>query len=53
MVGKQERVVEEVVAGKTAEERTETVRDTVRRREVEVERTATEHDRTTSGRRND
>ena len=39
MVGKQERVVEEIVIGKTAEERTETVRDIVRRKDVEVDRT--------------
>jgi uncharacterized protein (TIGR02271 family) len=39
VVGKQERVVEEIVVGKTAEERTETVRDKVRRKDVEVERT--------------
>lgn len=37
MVGKQERVVEEIVVGKTVEEHTETVRDTVRRKDVEVE----------------
>ena len=37
VVGKQERVVEEVVVGKDVEERTETVRDTVRRKDVEVE----------------
>ena len=36
-----ERVVEEIVVGKTAEERTETVRDKVRRKDVEVERTGT------------
>lgn len=39
VVGKQERVVEEIVVGKTAEERTETVRDKVRRKDVEIERT--------------
>jgi uncharacterized protein (TIGR02271 family) len=38
VVGKRERVVEEIVLGKTAEEHTETVRDTVRRKDVEVER---------------
>lgn len=38
VVGKQERVVEEVVVGKTAEERTETVRDKVRRKDVEIEK---------------
>ena len=44
VVGKQERVVEEIVVGKTAEERTETVRDKVRRKDVEVERTGTGSD---------
>ena len=51
VVGKQERVVEEIVVGKTAEERTETVRDTVRRKDVEVERTDTAHDNRTPDRR--
>jgi uncharacterized protein (TIGR02271 family) len=37
VVAKEARVVEEVALRKTAEERTETVRDTVRRTEVEVE----------------
>lgn len=37
VVGKTSRVVEEVVVGKTATDRTETVRDTVRRTDVEVE----------------
>ncbi len=37
IVGKQARVVEEVVVGKQATERTETVRDNVRRTEVDVE----------------
>jgi uncharacterized protein (TIGR02271 family) len=37
VVSKEARVTEEVVVRKTAEERTETVRDTVRRTEVEVE----------------
>ncbi len=37
VVSKDARVVEEVVVGKTAEQRTETVRDTVRRSDVEVE----------------
>jgi uncharacterized protein (TIGR02271 family) len=41
VVGKKERVVEEIVVGKTSDERTETVRDTVRRRDVEVERNDT------------
>lgn len=38
VVGKQEWVVEEVVVGKTTEDRTETVRDKVRRTDVEIER---------------
>jgi uncharacterized protein (TIGR02271 family) len=42
VIGKQERVVEEIVIGKTIEEHTETVRDTVRRKDVEVERTDNE-----------
>jgi uncharacterized protein (TIGR02271 family) len=42
VIGKQERVVEEIVVGKTREEHTETVRDTVRRKDVEVERTGNE-----------
>lgn len=37
VVGKTSRVVEEVVVGKTATERTETVQDTVRRTDVEVD----------------
>jgi stress response protein YsnF len=37
VVAKEARVVEEVALRKTAEERTETVRDTIRRTEVEVE----------------
>ena len=37
VVAKSARVVEEVVVGKTATERTETVTDTVRRTDVEVE----------------
>jgi uncharacterized protein (TIGR02271 family) len=51
VVGKQERVVEEIVVGKTAEERTETVRDTVRRKDVEVEKTGSEPDERARGRR--
>jgi uncharacterized protein (TIGR02271 family) len=39
VVQKQARVVEEVVVGKEATQRTETVRDTVRRSDVEVEET--------------
>jgi uncharacterized protein (TIGR02271 family) len=37
VVSKQARVIEEVVIGKETTEKTETVRDTVRRTEVEVE----------------
>lgn len=37
VVGKTARVVEEVVVGKDVSERTETVRDTVRRTDVEIE----------------
>ncbi len=36
-MSKEARVTEEVVVRKTAEERTETISDTVRRTEVEVE----------------
>ncbi len=46
VVGKTARVVEEVVVGKTATERTETVHDTVRRTDVEVEE-LTDANRTT------
>ena len=42
VIGKQERVVEEIVIGKTTEEHTGTVRDTVRRKDVEIERTGHE-----------
>ncbi|HSI32815.1 MAG: YsnF/AvaK domain-containing protein [Phycisphaerae bacterium] len=38
VVGKEARVVEEVVVGKQVEDRTQTVRDTVRRQDVEVEK---------------
>ena len=49
VVRKQARVVEEVVVGKEQEERTETVRDTVRRTEVEVEPVGAEHAREARG----
>ncbi len=50
VVGKTARVVEEVVVGKTATDRVETVRDTVRRTDVEVEEiTGTERTTGTSG----
>ncbi len=42
VVSKQARVVEEVVVGKTETDRTETVRDTVRRTDVEVEDVSTD-----------
>lgn len=40
VVGKNSRVVEEVMVGKQSDERTEAVRDTVRKTEVEVEQIA-------------
>jgi len=40
VVSKEARVVEEVIVGKETTERTETIRDTVRRTDVEVEKTA-------------
>ncbi len=45
VVGKTSRVVEEVVVGKTATDRTETVKDTVRRTDVEVEDITTDTNR--------
>src|SRR5581483_1732385 len=38
VISKEARVVEEVVVGKTAQQRTQTVRDTVKRTDVEVEK---------------
>lgn len=54
VVGKQARVVEEVVVGKEVQERTETVRDTVRRTDVEVEEIDADvsTNRNTGGKRN-
>jgi uncharacterized protein (TIGR02271 family) len=52
VVSKQARVIEEVVIGKQATERTETVRDSVRRQDVEVDNVdanATGRTRRTSG----
>jgi len=49
VVSKQARVVEEVVVRKDAQERTETVRDTVRRTDVEVEKLGAERGQGTSG----
>jgi len=45
VVNKQARVVEEVVVGKTATDRVETISDTVRRTDVEVEQLDTQHTR--------
>lgn len=42
IINKQARVVEEVVVGKTAAQRTQTVRDTVKRTDVQVEKIAPE-----------
>ena len=42
VVSKEARVVEEVIVGKTETERTETIRDTVRRTDVEVEDVSTD-----------
>ena len=52
IVGKTARVVEEVVVGKTAAERTETVTDTVRRTDVEVEDLTDTNMRTSDARSN-
>jgi uncharacterized protein (TIGR02271 family) len=49
VVRRQARVVEEVVVSKDVEEQTETVRDTVRRTEVEVEPLGAEHPREARG----
>lgn len=48
VVAKQARVVEEVVVDKSVEERTETVRDTVRRTDVEIEQLGTAYGETMS-----
>jgi len=48
VVSKQARVVEEVVVGKDVTERTETIRDSVRRTDVEVEEIAPEQLRKTT-----
>lgn len=47
VVSKQARVAEEVVIRKSGSDRVETVRDTVRRQQVDVERTAAEKDKET------
>ena len=41
VVSKQARVVEEVIVGKDVQERAETVRDTVRRTDIDVEQLET------------
>ncbi len=46
VVAKEVRVTEEVVVGKTVEERTETVRDTVRRSDVQIEEIAATYGQT-------
>ena len=46
VIKKEARVVEEVVVGKTVEERTETVRDTVRRSDVQIEEIAATYGQT-------
>jgi len=48
VVGKEARVVEEVRLGKEVEERQETIHDTVRRTDVEVEDLSTDINRTTT-----
>lgn len=49
VVAKQARVTEEIVVSKTAEERTETVSDTVRKTEVEIDNDVAGSSRTTGG----
>jgi uncharacterized protein (TIGR02271 family) len=46
VVSKQARVVEEVVVGKNVEQKTQTVRDTARRTDVEVEKLNPDNERT-------
>ena len=46
VVAKEARVIEEVVVGKTVEQRTETVRDTVRRSDVQIEEIAATYGQT-------
>lgn len=49
VVSKVARVVEEVVVGKTVEDRTETIRDTVRRQDVDIEQLNTTNSAATTG----
>ena len=49
VVGKRSRVVEEILVGKEASDRTQEINDTVRHTEVDVEETAGETTGTTSG----
>ena len=53
VVGKRSRVVEEVLVGKQGSDRTETVNDTVRHTEVDVENTTDTVSTTGSGRKTD
>ena len=46
VIAKEARVIEEVVVGKTVEQRTETVRDTVRRSDVQIEEIAATYGQT-------
>ena len=48
VVGKQARVTEELVVSKSADQRTETIHDTVRKTEVESDENANLTDRDTS-----
>ena len=49
VVAKETRVTEEVVVGKTVEQRTETVRDTVRRSDVQIEEIAATYGQSMAG----
>ncbi len=49
VIAKETRVTEEVVIGKTTEQRTETVKDTVRRSDVEVEEIGTSYGESLAG----
>jgi stress response protein YsnF len=51
VIAKEARVTEEVVISKDTEQRTETVHDTVRRTEVEVDRDGTDTGTSTNPRR--
>ena len=49
VIAKETRVIEEVVVGKTTEQRTETVRDTVRRSDVQIEEIAATYGQSMAG----